>query len=195
MDVWSAITDRKSTTTFSSEAPSKDLIEAVLEAFTWAPTHHLNQSWRFDVFTGVGLERLADLDIEVSLSELPEQIDKAAKDKIIDARKTTVLSAPVAIIISVPEYSDGKSRYLEELSAGAAGIQNLLLAAHEKGLASRWRTGKLSRSMKAKLFLGLKENEEIIGIVHLGYAAENKSDSGVDRYRIPVADKITWHDS
>ena len=49
--------------------------------------------------------------------------------------------------------------------------------------------------MKAKLFLGLKENEEIIGIVHLGYAAENKSDSGVDRYRIPVADKITWHDS
>ena len=42
----------------------------------------------------------------------------------------------------------------EDLIATAAAVQNLLLAAHAKGLSAAWKTGKIVSSTEVKRFLG-----------------------------------------
>ena len=39
----------------------QDVLEAILTAGTWAPTHGKHQPWRFTVFMGEGRRQLADL--------------------------------------------------------------------------------------------------------------------------------------
>ena len=38
---------------------SREIIQTVLENANWAPTHRRTEPWRFKVFTGAGLEKLA----------------------------------------------------------------------------------------------------------------------------------------
>ena len=44
---------------FSGKKVTKENIELILESARWAPTHKSTQPWRFKVFTGKGLGRLA----------------------------------------------------------------------------------------------------------------------------------------
>ena len=59
-DIGALIKDRRS---FSPEQLSgrkvhRDVVEEILRAGIWAPTHGMTQPWRFTVFQGEGLETL-----------------------------------------------------------------------------------------------------------------------------------------
>lgn len=196
MNVSKAIHERRSVKTFSQKRhPTPDLIEKIIEAATWAPTHHMNQAWQFDVFKGEGLLKLAQLDAEIHLDELPEEASEAAKTAIVDRRCAKMMQYPFVIIVSIPKLGDRKSAYIEEIAAGAAAIQNMLLAAHEEGLATFWTTGKLARSKKTKTFLDLAEDEEIIGVIRVGYPESEKTYEKWHEEREPVGEKLNWHEA
>ena len=60
----------------------------------------------------------------------------------------------------------------EDYAAAACAIQNLMLAARARGLASFWRTpGVLSRPVVARL-LDVPRKVRLIGVVHLGWPGE-----------------------
>ncbi len=54
------------------------------------------------------------------------------------------------------------------LEAAAAAVQNLLVAAHALGFASKWASGRPAASAGVRRGLGLAENERILGILYLG---------------------------
>jgi nitroreductase len=63
---------------------------------------------------------------------------------------------------------------VEEIAAAAAGVQNMLLAAHALGLGAMWRTGPAAYAPAVKRFLGLPEAAPLLSFVYLGYPDELK---------------------
>ena len=44
-----------------------------------------------------------------------------------------------------------------------------MLAAHAEGLATKWRTGDMCDFPASKEFLGLDQNDRIVGYIYLGH--------------------------
>ena len=56
-----------------------------------------------------------------------------------------------------------------------------------------WATGKIARSERTKNFLNIAEDEEIIGVVRVGYPNAGESTEKWREERDPVASKLNWH--
>lgn len=164
MDAIEALRTRRSVSAFSSEMPPLDIIEQAIEAATWAPNHHLTEPWRFHVLAGDAREELAAAIGET----LPPEKDTEDERKAVRGK---IGRAPVLVVVTQAGSPDDPVRDLEDYAACACATQNLLLAAHAEGLASKWSTGKLARSEGARRYLGLREHDRIVAYVYLGYAA------------------------
>ena len=58
----------------------------------------------------------------------------------------------------------------EQMAAAAAAVQNLCLAATALGYGSAWRTGWFIERPEVRSALGAADDEQVIGMVHLGTA-------------------------
>jgi len=52
-------------TQYTGEPVSNAIIEEMLENANWAPTHRLTEPWRFVVFSGKGIQKLASFQSEL----------------------------------------------------------------------------------------------------------------------------------
>ena len=50
----------------------------------------------------------------------------------------------------------------------------MLLAAHARGLASKWSTGETARSEHVKRFFGPTPDDGLVGFICLGYPADER---------------------
>lgn len=167
--VMRCIRERRSVGKVTDEMPPRELIEAVLEAASWAPCHHLTEPWRFTVVAGDARVRLGEAMARSKLDRMVAQgrsIEGEAEKLVAKA-----LRAPVIVVVAVEPGPGPKVVEVEEVEAGAAAVQNLMLAAHAHGLATIWRTGDPAYDPRVAEFLGLSERAAIVGFVYLGYAA------------------------
>ncbi|MEA2523288.1 MAG: hypothetical protein QOF73_515 [Thermomicrobiales bacterium] len=169
MDVLEAIETRRSIGKVLPDLPPRAAIEEVLEAASWAPNHHVTEPWRFVVIAGEAREAFG----EVMARSKVAGMDPAVKDipAEYERAKNKALRAPVVIAVAVEIQSGSKAVEIEEVAAGAAAVQNLLLAAHSLGLAAIWRTGDAAYDPDVKAFLGFKPSDHVLGFVYLGYPA------------------------
>ncbi|HLI55779.1 MAG TPA: nitroreductase family protein, partial [Actinomycetota bacterium] len=80
----------------------------------------------------------------------------------------------------------------EDRSSVGAAMQNILLAAHARGLATFLRTGPASLDPGVASHLGLNPGpppEEIAGFIYLGYAA---ADPPPPKQRTSVGELTSW---
>jgi nitroreductase len=99
------------------------------------------------------------------------------------------MRAPAIIVVSTRTDANPVTAE-EDLTATAAAVQNLLLAAHAKGLSAAWKTGKIVYNAEVKRFLGIDESDRVIAFVYLGAVAKEEPPA---RGR-EVASTITWLD-
>ncbi|ALC91757.1 nitroreductase [Bacillus sp. FJAT-18017] len=163
MDVLEAIKTRRSFGLVKDEAVPESLIEQILEAGTWAPSHFRTEPWRFFVLVEEGRKQLAE--VFVKIAEKNGEADAAKLDK--ELKKP--YRAPVVIAVAAEPATDPKVVQLEEYGAVYACIQNMFLAAHSLGLAGYWRTGAPTYDPLMKEFFGLSENGEVLGFLYIGY--------------------------
>jgi nitroreductase len=181
-----AIRNRRSVSKMSPARPPREAIETILEAGSWAPCHHETEPWRFIVVAGDERERLGDVMARAKVERMERQ-GKSTEGEY-ERAKAKALRSPVIAVVAV-EPSDGpKVVEIEEIEAGAAAVQNMLLAAHELGIASIWRTGDPAYDPEVKTFLGLSPRAHIIGFVYLGYAAITPNRAR----HTPAAERSTW---
>jgi nitroreductase len=57
---------------------------------------------------------------------------------------------------------------IEQVVAVGAAAQNLFLAAHDLGYGVMWKTGAAAYDSEVKATLGLRADDHIVGIMHLG---------------------------
>ena len=120
----------------------------LLDLAVLAPNHHVTEPWRFWVVGRATLEALSE----------------ATGDK-------KLLRSHTAVIVGVKRDADSQVAE-EDYAATACAIQNFMLAARARGLASFWRTpGVLSRPVVARM-LDVPRKVRLIGLVHVGRPGE-----------------------
>jgi nitroreductase len=185
MDLKDAIKTRRSVRKYKSEAVPKESIMELLEAANLAPSATNRQPWEFVVVHRSYLDRLDQLLREAFAGRVAgiseDTMRQAIKDLSIPVDESgdklkglghfygTLGGAPVAIVVCVPKETDPWV-WKNNISDAAAAIENLLLAAWDKGLGTCWLTGPLkTRADMIASFLGIAEDREIVAIVALGY--------------------------
>ena len=165
MELLEAIKTRR-TVGKSTGDVSRETIVELIEAATWAPNHKMTQPWRFSVLTGNAREQLGRVWAQSAAASVPAD----QRDAFIAGETKKPLRSPVVIVVSVR--TDANPIMAEEdFAATAAAVQNMLLAAHAKGLAGAWKSGKICYSDAVKAFLGLDPSDRIIGLIYLGAVA------------------------
>jgi nitroreductase len=167
MDVMDAIRGRRSVGKVRQDLPPREAIELILEAGTWAPCHHVTEPWRFSVIAGEAREALGDVMARAKVERMIRQ-GKPSEGEF-ERAKAKALRAPVIISVSVEPDQGPKVVEIEEVEAGAAAVQNMLLVAHALGLAAMWRTGDPAYDPGVKAFLRVSQSAHIIGFIYLGY--------------------------
>ena len=185
MEVFDAIKTRRSIRKYKKESVPKKTILELLEAAALAPSATNRQPWEFVVVHRSHLDRLDQILREAfaervasvgegtmrgAIKDLPIPVDENGdKLKGLGQFYRTLGGAPVAIGVIVPKEKD-PWMWKNSISDAAAAIENLLLAAVDKGLGACWLTGPLkTRADMIASFLGIPEDREIVAIVALGY--------------------------
>jgi nitroreductase len=190
MDTLEAINTRRSIGRVREEAPSREEIERLIAAAVKAPNHHDTQPWRFVVLTGTAREALGVKMAESLASKLTDVEPDRAK-VLCDVERVKPLRAPVLITVAVKHAARERINPTEDLQACAAGIQNMLLAAHASGLGAQWRTGAPAYDARIKEHLGFETTDEIAGFIYVGYPREGSEGQFKPRER-PFAEFTEW---
>jgi len=183
--VLTAIKRRRSIGKMTSELPDRALIERILEAGTWAPNHHLTEPWRFFVLEGSARARLGEVMAKVAASREPSA---EAAHSAAERAAGKPLRAPWVIGIAVEPADDPSIPELEEIAAGCAAAQNMLLATDALGLAAIWRSGWITFEPEIRTFFGLSPRARMLGFIYVGFPAMPPP----ARSRRNVAEVTTW---
>ncbi len=170
---------------YTGEPVPDVIIKQMLENANWAPTHKITEPWRFIVFTGDGLKKLADFQ-----SELYKNVtikDGSFKENVYEKLSKKPLSASHVIAIGMARDSKKSLPEVEEISAVAAAVQNMYLTAAAYKVGVYWGTGGVTYFPEAKPFFGLGKDDLLMGFLYLGIPK-----SWPDGRRTPVEEKITW---
>lgn len=181
MNLDEAIRSRRSVRQFRPDPVDRTLIEEIIELACWAPNHRHTEPWRFYVATGAAKEPLCAIHRDLTREERPEEPERA------EARYQELMGVPVFIAVTV-QGDTAPKRDLENYSAVCCAIQNLLLAAHGRGLGAVWRSGNVIRDPRTRAWLGLAEDERIVGLIQVGYPAAPPAAAT----RAPVAAKSVF---
>ena len=167
VDVDDAIRARRTIKAYAPPAVPRETLEELFELARWAPNHHLTNPWRFRVLGPETLERLK----QAAGPEAAAKLDRAP---------TLVVAS--AVLTGDPEQDE------EDLHATAVATYILLLGAHARGLAGYWRTPEVLRTPEGRAAVGLGEDEQFVGLVHLGEGRQGKEPPD----RAPVEDFVDW---
>lgn len=173
---------------FNGNKIADDVVWQMLENATWAPTHGLTQPWFFQVYTGDGLEKLANFQADLYRQITPENRFKPEK---YERMKTNVLKSSHVVVICMKRQESGKIPEIEEIEAVACSVQNIMLSAAAEDIRSFWGSGGITYTQELKDFLGLSEQDRCLGYLYLGYSDRENSDSKRDAVR----EKVQWIDS
>lgn len=186
-NVFEVIKQRRSVGQMTHEQPTRAQIERLLEAATYAPSHHVTEPWHFFVLTGAARDRLGEVMEESLRQRLPELGTPQAQEQLWRER-TKPRRAPVIIIVALRDALHLAGELVENIEAAAAAVQNMLLVATEMGLATIWRTGDPACDPLVTQWFGLDPSDHIVAFVYVGYPKVTRA------MRIPThfSKKTTW---
>ena len=170
MEFSDVIAKRRSVRHFNAKLDvADDDIRALIEAAVTAPTAGNIQPWRFTIVKSMD-----------------------ARERLAGAlRQRWATSAPVVIVVSVDprpcaaRYSDRGER-LYCIQDSAAAVENILLAAVDRGLASCWIGAFDADAVREAM--GISAPIEPVAILPVGYSAESAGRPA----RRPLAEVATW---
>jgi nitroreductase len=143
-----AIRSRRTHKIYRPTPVPRETLDELLELARWAPNHHLSNPWRFRVLGPASLERLKQ-----AAPDAAAKLDRA----------------PTLVACSVLQTGE-QIADMEDVCAGACAVYAVMLAAHERGIASYWRTPETLREPAGREALGIGDGEYVLGLLHLGYA-------------------------
>ena len=132
----------------------RDQLEELFELARWAPNHNLTNPWRFRV---VGPEALARLK-EAAGPEAAAKLDRAP---------TLVVRVGRADRGPGPGRGGPVRRRVRRATSCCS-------AAHARGLAGYWRTPAVLRTPEGRAAVGVREDERVLGLIHLGPPRQEK---------------------
>jgi nitroreductase len=151
---------------YTGEKVDEAIIHQMLENANWAPTHKFTEPWRFVVFTGDGLQKLADFQ-----SECYKQVTTANgtfSQSKYEGLKVKPLEASHVIAIGMKRDEKKGLPEWEELGAVFCAVENMYLTATAYGVGCYLSTGGVTNFEEAKEFLGLGKEDKLCGFMFVG---------------------------
>ncbi len=181
-DLLAAIHARRSVGRVSPDPVARELVAELLDAAVAAPNHHLTVPWRFIVLAGDARRGVGEAHARAVARQKPGlPAEGYAKEAARLER------APVVIACCVSPGEDPVAAR-EDRDAVAAAVQNLLLAAHARGLAAMWRTGAMADEPEVHAALGLGPRDAVVAFVYLGHPP---AEAGLRPAPRPGAEAVT----
>jgi nitroreductase len=162
--------------------PSPAELETILTIGARVPDHGKLTPWRFVIFEGEARARAGEVIAKVFARKNP-----AAAAAEIDIEKRRLTDAPLVIaVVSFTKPHPKVPAWEQELSAGASAM-NLVTAATALGYGANWLTGWFAFDRDVLDGFGLKADEKLAGLIHIGTAGKPSE----DRPRPALADIVT----
>ena len=172
---------------YSDEPINQEVIEQMLENANWAPTHRFTEPWRFTVFQGEGLKKLATY--QSALYKKVTEADGSYEERKFQKLAHQPMMASHVIAISMRRDPEESVREVEEIAAVSMAVQNMYLTAAAYGVGCYWGTGGITYMEGAKEFFGLGANDIFMGFLYCGNIKGELKGKGL---RKPIAEKVTW---
>jgi nitroreductase len=146
---------------YSGAAIPTHILDAILNAASFAPNHKRTRPWRFKTFSGIDKNNLGEVLAAVYKNITPPQL--FLEKKYVDITdKITKSDVVLAVVINfsglVPQW--------EEVAATAMAIQNMYLTCTAYNVGCYWSTPDLKDHINE--FLALEENQQCYGFFYLG---------------------------
>ena len=162
----SALVQSRRTSMFvdRDRAVPETLVAELCGLATWAPNHKKTWPWRFALFTGDGRSRLGETMVADMVAA--DFGDEAKREKT----RVKYLRTPAILVVGSAAH-ENEMLHRENRDAVAAGIQNLLLGATTRGLASFWSTPALPSPPGVLRLCDFEPDVELVGVIYLGWSA------------------------
>jgi nitroreductase len=171
---------------YSGEKVDHAIVRQMLENANWAPTHKLTEPWRFVVFTGDGLKKLASFQ-----SDCYKQVTQAKgtfDEKKYEGLKLKPLECSHMIAVGMKRDEKKSVPEWEEMGAVFCAVENIYLTATAYGIGCYLSTGGITNLEEAKSFFGLGQEDKLLGFIQIGVP---KGESVIGK-RKPIEEKIKW---
>lgn len=162
---------------------------AGLAPFHYARKEDLPEPWRFHVYTGAALARLTEAltEAEILYGKLPAIFAGAGA---------------MVQVTWLPEKQEKRAvRDWEHAAAAAAAVQNLLLAAHARGIGSYWCSAPALGEERVAKLLDVPRKQRYLGTLFFGrpLSPEDEAERGWSgkmnaRRTSPEAGWMRWHE-
>ena len=139
-------------------------VEELCELAAWAPCHKKTWPWEFTLITGPARNRFGEV-VADAMEVAGDEEQRVAK------ARTKYLRTPSILVVG-SRTGDTPTRTAENRDATAAAIQNLLLAATARGLASFWSSCPRGCNDAVADFCRFSKGSTVVGILYLGYASK-----------------------
>ncbi len=151
--------------------PSPSELETILTIGARVPDHGKLAPWRFIVFEGEARMRAGEVIARVFARKNP-----GAPAAEIEVERKRLTDAPLVIgIVSFTKPHPKVPAWEQELSAGASAM-NIVTAATALGYGACWLTGWFAFDRDVLEGLGLKPDEKLAGLVHIGRPTKPSED-------------------
>jgi nitroreductase len=167
MELFTALETRASAARLSEPGPDPEQLRRLLAAAVHAPDHGRLRPWRLIVLEGAVREAFTAAAAEAKRVRVPTLTDEqVAADRDKMRRSPTIVVVGCAV-----DRQQAKIPEIEQIIATGAVAQNLFLAAHDLGYGVMWKTGAAAYDPAVKASVGLRPDDHIVGIMHLGTKA------------------------
>lgn len=143
--------------------PSKEAIEAMLEAAAHAPDHGRLQPWRLILIEGDARRALGEI-----LAESFARRNPVAGDEALAREREKALRAPLIVVVATRCDRAAKIPVVEQFIAAGCAAHALMLAAFAQGLGAFWRTGEAAYDEAVKAAFDIGSDDRIIGFIYVG---------------------------
>jgi len=165
-----------------------DLLDEILINATWAPNHKMTEPWRFIVLRGKYLEEYGEYMADYYKESYAKELTPEALDKKLDFLRNYPLNAVCLIGIILVRNTKINLPEWEEIAAVSSAVQNMALTCTANNIGSYWSTKNVAIDYVSEF--GLAENEKSLGLLYLGYYAENLKIS--KKKRTPLSKKVIY---
>jgi nitroreductase len=162
------------------------IIHQLLELADWAPTHGHTEPWRFVVYKGESVQQFCNDHAELYKANTPEEKFLTANYEKLKHQGDKLSHI---ILIYMKRGNNPKIPAQEEMSAVSCAVQNFLLGATALGIAVLWGSGGMTYQPAMKKYLGLAEEDIMMGLLYLGYTDEEPK---TGKRIVPLTEKIIW---
>jgi nitroreductase len=152
----------------SARDVDESIISQLCDAVQWAPNHKRNWPARLAVLRGRARGQLGETIANVMASQ-------GEDDNKVTKTRTKYMRSPVVIVVASTT-GDSDTRTRENTFAVAAGVQNMLLLAHQHGLACLWGSPAHGANDAIADLCGFTEPVVVMGLVYLGWPTGTVND-------------------